>query len=118
MGRPPPTPVWATAGTAALALLLAWTTATGLLPWGVMWVAVALWPVALAAAVIAYRALGHGVSGRYVVARSGGLSRSTVARQRSAVSTVAIRESLLQRRLDRRTVSVRTAAGLDDVEGG
>ncbi|XRQ09085.1 PH domain-containing protein [Actinomadura welshii] len=102
---------WATAASAAVAAVLAWLAVTGVVPAGAVWAAAALWPLALLAAVIAYRALGHAIAGRYLVARYGLVSRSTVALQRPAVSTVAVRESLLQRRLGLRTVNVMTAAG-------
>ncbi|MFS2294234.1 putative membrane protein [Actinomadura hallensis] len=102
---------WATAATAAAALLLGWLAAAGVVPASTLWAAAALWPVALVAAVVAYRALGHAIAGEYLVARSGLVNRSTVVLRRSAVSTIAVRESLLQRRLGLRTVSVMTAAG-------
>ncbi|SBV02109.1 putative membrane protein [Streptomyces sp. Ncost-T6T-1] len=102
---------WATTTTAAVALALGWLAVTGALPYAALWAAVALWPCALGAALVAYRALGHTVSGSYLVTRSGLLSRSTTVLRRSAVSTVVIRESLLQRRLGLRSVSTMTAAG-------
>ncbi|WP_254875524.1 PH domain-containing protein [Streptomyces sp. CAI 127] len=102
---------WATTTTAAVALALGWLAVTGVLPYAALWAAVALWPCALGAALVAYRALGHTVSGSYLVTRSGLLSRSTTVLRRSAVSTVVIRESLLQRRLGLRSVSTMTAAG-------
>ncbi|SCF97513.1 putative membrane protein, partial [Streptomyces sp. Ncost-T6T-2b] len=102
---------WATTTTAAVALALGWLAATGVLPYAALWAAVALWPCALGSAFVAYRALGHTVSGSYLVTRSGLLSRSTTVLRRSAVSTVVIRESLLQRRLGLRSVSTMTAAG-------
>ncbi|TDC84065.1 PH domain-containing protein [Actinomadura sp. 7K507] len=102
---------WATAATAAAALLLVWLAVTDVVPASAIWAVAVLWPVAVAAAVVAYRALGHALVGRYLVARSGLVSRSTVVLQRPAVSTIAVRESLLQRRLGLRTVTVMTAAG-------
>ena len=103
---------WATAVTAAVASVLVWLAVTGVVPAGAIWAAAAVWPVALTAAVIAYRALGHAIAGRYLVARTGLATRSTTVLQRPAVSTIAVRESLLQRRLGLRTVTVMTAAGL------
>ncbi|MFE7138467.1 PH domain-containing protein [Streptomyces sp. NPDC057644] len=102
---------WATTTAAAVALVLGWLAVTGVLPYAALWAAAALWPCALGAAVVAYRALGHAVSGSYLVTRSGLLSRSTTVLRTSAVSTVVIRESLLQRRLGLRSVSTMTAAG-------
>lgn len=102
---------WATLLSGSVVAVLAWLVATDVVPGATVWVGVALWPLTLLAAVIAYRALGHAVVGAYVVTRSGLMSRSTVALRRSAVSTIAVRESLLQRRLGLRTVSAMTAAG-------
>ncbi|MFE7478688.1 PH domain-containing protein [Streptomyces sp. NPDC057552] len=102
---------WATLTTACTALVLLWMAVTGVLPYAAIWAAAALWPCALGAAFVAYRALGHTVSGAYLVTRSGLLSRSTTVLRRSAVSTVVIRESFLQRRLGLRSVSTMTAAG-------
>ncbi|TDC47751.1 hypothetical protein E1281_25775 [Actinomadura sp. KC345] len=102
---------WATAVTAAAAFLLVWLAVTDVVPAAAIWAVAVLWPVALIAAVVAYRALGHAIVGRYLVARSGLVSRSTVVLQRPAVSTIAVKESLLQRRLGLRTVTVMTAAG-------
>ncbi|MGA6172935.1 PH domain-containing protein [Streptomyces sp. NPDC012600] len=102
---------WATLTTACTALVLLWMAVTGVLPYAAIWAAAALWPCALGAAFVAYRALGHTVSGAYLVTRSGLLSCSTTVLRRSAVSTVVIRESLLQRRLGLRSVSTMTAAG-------
>lgn len=106
--------VWATAVPAVLALVLAWLSLAGAVPAATLWAAAALWPCALGAAAVAYRALGHAIAGPYLVTRSGLVTRSTTALRRSAVSTIVIRESLLQRRLGLRTVSAMTAAG----EGG
>jgi len=50
----------------------------------------AVWPIALGAAAIDYRALGHTISGDYVVVRSGLTNRATTALQRSAVGTIAV----------------------------
>lgn len=102
---------WATLFTAAVGLALLGTAAAGLLPYTALWAAAALWPCALGAAFVAYRALGHAVTGPYLVMRSGLVHRSTTVLRRSAVSTIVIRESLLQRRLGLRSVSAMTAAG-------
>lgn len=102
---------WATGVTASVAGLLGWLAVTDVIPPPWVWAGVALWPVALGGALVAYRALGHAIAGQYLVVRSGLMSRSTAALQRPAVSTVAIRESPLQRRLGLRTVSAMTSAG-------
>lgn len=77
----------------------------------VLWGVAAFWLLALAGAFIAYRSLGHAITGPYLVVRSGLWNRSTVALQREATSTIVIRESLFQRRLGLKTVSAMTAAG-------
>ncbi|GIG35774.1 PH domain-containing protein [Cellulomonas pakistanensis] len=102
---------WATATAAIVTGALAWLAATAVLPAWAPWVGAALWPVALLAAVVAHRALGHAVVGDYVVVRSGLVARATSALRRDAVSTIALRESVLQRRLGLRTVAAMTAAG-------
>ena len=110
---------------AALRRRLWWATGLTLMPGAILGVLVfenvipielllavaAFWLLALTAAVIAYRALGHAITGGYLVVRSGLLNRATVALQREATSTVVIRESLFQRRLGLQTVSAMTAAG-------
>lgn len=102
---------WATIVVVIAGGVLSWLASTGVIPLHSLWVALALWPVCLLAAVVAYRALGHTITGRYVITRSGLLNRATTVLQRSAVSTIVIRESVLQRRLKLRTVSTMTAAG-------
>lgn len=102
---------WATlAGAAPVAALLA-PAAAGVVPWWIVWAALGLLPVTLLAGVVAYRALGHAIVGDYLVVRSGLMSRSSSALRRDAVSTVAVRQSLLQKRLGLSTVSAMTAAG-------
>lgn len=102
---------WATGVTAAVGGVLGWLALTDVVPAAAVWSTLALWPLALGAAVIAYRALGHAIVGSYLVTRSGLLNRVTTVLQRSAVSTIVIRESPLQRRLKLRTVTAMTAAG-------
>lgn len=91
---------------------LAWMGATvGFVP-GWAWLAgLAVLPLALALAAVAYRALGHALAGRYLVTRSGLMNRSTAALQRRAVIGWTLRQSVLQRRLGLLTVSATTAAG-------
>lgn len=102
---------WATALTLLLVAVVALPVATSVAPAWVLWGAIGVWPLALAGAVVAYRALGHAITGDYVVMRSGLTSRTTSALRRDAVSTVAVRQSILQRRLGLSTVSAMTAAG-------
>ncbi|MCO8273678.1 PH domain-containing protein [Actinoplanes sp. TRM 88003] len=68
-------------------------------------------PVAAALAVDAYRSLGHGLHGDYLVARSGSVRRSTVALQRRGIIGWTVRQSLFQRRADLATIRATTAAG-------
>lgn len=102
---------WATALTAIAVATVALPVATGTVPSWVLWAVIGLWPVSLLAAVIAYRSLGHAIAGEWLVVRSGLMSRTTSALRRDAVSTIAIRQSILQRRLGLATVSAMTAAG-------
>lgn len=103
--------VWASLASAVVVATTAYAVALTDLPGLLVWVPVALWPVALAAAFVAYRALGYAIAGVYAVVRSGLVSRRTAVLQRGAVSTIIVRESLLQRRLGLRTVTLATAAG-------
>ncbi|WP_214405003.1 PH domain-containing protein [Pseudonocardia lacus] len=68
-------------------------------------------PVAVALAVDAYRSLGHGLVGDYLVTRSGSVRRSTVALQRRGVIGWTVRQSVFQRRAGLATVLATTAAG-------
>ena len=106
--------VWALAICALLLAVVGWLVLVDVAPTWTIVVPVALVPVALWCAVVAFRALGHTIAGDFLVVRSGLWSRSTSVLQRSAVSTVVVRESLLQRRLGLRTVIAATSAG----EGG
>lgn len=102
---------WATALSFVAPLALAAPALAGAVPAWLPWAALGIWPIALLAAVIAYFALGHAITGDHLVVRSGLMSRTTSALRRDAVSTIAIRQSVLQRRLDLSTVSAMTAAG-------
>ncbi|MFI6081831.1 PH domain-containing protein [Streptomyces sp. NPDC051217] len=73
--------------------------------------AVVLVPVAVALALDAYRNLGHGLSGGYLVARSGTVRRSTVALQRGGVVGWTVKQSYFQRRAGLVTLTATTAAG-------
>jgi putative membrane protein len=76
----------------------------------VAWAAVAL-PVAVILALDAYRSLGHGISGGYLVARSGTVRRATVALQRGGVIGWSVKQSYFQRRSGLITLRATTAAG-------
>jgi putative membrane protein len=82
----------------------------------VAWIsALVLFPVAVALANDAYRALGHTLTGDhqrgYLVARSGTVRRATVALQRRGVVGWTVRQSWFQRRAGLVTVVATTAAG-------
>lgn len=103
---------WALIATATVTGLLAWLTTLIDGMHDRVWLAgLALLPVTLALAVVAYRSLGHTVADGYLVTRSGAWSRSTAALQSRAIVGVTFRQSLLQRRLRLATVEVSTAAG-------
>lgn len=102
---------WAVGASGLLALLGWWLAATDALPSWTRWIGLILLPFGLLGAWISYRALGHAVVGDYLVFRSGLVSRGTVALRRDAVSTIAISQSLLQRRLRLKTVYAMSAAG-------
>ncbi len=70
-------------------------------------VLVAAWPLAISR----YAALGHRVSERFVVGRSGALRRSTFVLQRSGVVAVTTRQSIFQRRSGVCSVLLASAAG-------
>jgi putative membrane protein len=76
------------------------------------WIAaVVLTPVALALALDAYRNLGHGLSGDYLVTRYGAGSRHTVALLRGGVIGWTVRSSPFQRRAGLVTIAATTGAG-------
>lgn len=102
---------WATSLTAGVIAVVAVPIWSGILPDWVLWALLGVWPVAMAAAYIAYAALGHTIHGDYLLTRAGLANRSTAVLRRDAVSTVAIRQSVLQRRLGLSTVAFMTAAG-------
>lgn len=93
------------------AAVLAVFAATGALPGGLWPIPLALLPVTLPVAVLAYRSLGHALDGPYLVMRRGAVNRRTVALQRRAVIGWTVRQSLFQRWGGRATVGVATAAG-------
>ncbi|MFD5353624.1 PH domain-containing protein [Streptomyces sp. NPDC058657] len=73
--------------------------------------AVLMLPVAWVLAGDAYRALGHGLAGKYLVVRSGSLRRSTVALRRDGVIGLTVKQSVFQRRAGLITITATTAAG-------
>jgi len=68
-------------------------------------------PVAVALALDAYRSLGHGLVGGYLVTRSGSVRRSTAALQRRGIIGWTVRQSVFQRRAGLATILATTAAG-------
>ncbi|MGO1950051.1 MAG: PH domain-containing protein [Mycobacteriaceae bacterium] len=102
---------WATLLTLAMAAVLGAVVYADLLPTWALWSLPVVWSLCLAGAFIAYRALGHAEVGPYLIIRFGLFSRATVILRRDAVSTIAVRESVLQKWLGLRTITVATAAG-------
>jgi len=76
--------------------------------------AVVALPVAVLLALDAYRGLGHGTSGRYLVTRAGAVRRSTAVLARDGVIGWTVRQSVFQRRRGLATFTATTAAGADD----
>ncbi|MER6874590.1 PH domain-containing protein, partial [Amycolatopsis sp. NPDC000673] len=58
-----------------------------------------------------YRSLGHAITGRYLVTRSGSLARATVAVRRDRLTGIVVHQSLFQRRAGLVTVTAPIAAG-------
>ncbi|MER6947264.1 PH domain-containing protein [Nonomuraea sp. NPDC000554] len=79
--------------------------------WSVLVAAVVVAPVSAALAVDAYRALGHALSGAYLVTRSGSLMRRTVALNRGGIIGWTLSRSPFQRRSGLATIAATTAAG-------
>ncbi|MGQ0840867.1 PH domain-containing protein [Actinokineospora sp.] len=80
-------------------------------------------PIAVALALDAYRNLGHGITGRYLVARRGSVRRSTVALVRDGVIGWTVTSSPMQRRAGLVTLAATSAAGtgaylIPDVDEG
>ncbi|MEU9983417.1 PH domain-containing protein [Streptomyces sp. NPDC050856] len=73
--------------------------------------ALVLVPLAVVLALDAYRALGHGITGGYLVTRSGTVRRTTAALQRPGVIGWTVRQSYFQRRAGLLTLTATTAAG-------
>lgn len=68
-------------------------------------------PLGTCWAVDAFRGLGHGRAGHYLVVRAGSVRRSTVALHRDGVIGWTVRQTALQRRCGLATVVATTAAG-------
>ncbi|MCX5201960.1 PH domain-containing protein [Streptomyces sp. NBC_00237] len=85
---------------------------TQVLVWVAVAVAVVLLPLTALMAVDAYRSLGHGLSGDYLVVRSGSMRRATVALRRDGVIGFTVKQSVFQRRAGLMTVTATTAAGV------
>ncbi|MFE3447384.1 PH domain-containing protein [Nonomuraea sp. NPDC059194] len=88
------------------------------LGWWLSWVPDALWMIAAAGVLItlplavdAYRNLGHGLAGPYLVTRYGAARRRTVASRRDGVIGWVIGRSPAQRRRGLMTLAAATAAG-------
>ncbi|MEV7908734.1 PH domain-containing protein [Streptomyces griseus] len=84
---------------------------TPVLLWIALGCAVVAVPVAVVLALDAYRALGHTLSGRYLVTRSGTVRRSTAALERAGVIGWTVKQSVFQRRAGLLTITATTAAG-------
>ncbi|MEV1047352.1 PH domain-containing protein [Streptomyces sp. NPDC049916] len=84
---------------------------TPVLLWIALGCAVVAVPLAVVLALDAYRGLGHALSGRYLVTRSGTLRRSTAALERNGVIGWTVRQSVFQRRAGLLSVTATTAAG-------
>ncbi|WP_424184699.1 PH domain-containing protein [Actinokineospora sp. G85] len=83
-----------------------------------LWVtaAVVLVPASALVAFDRYRGLGHGLTPRYLVSRSGSLNRSTVALERTGIIGWKVRRTFFQRRAGLITVTATTAAGAGGYE--
>ncbi|WP_097868877.1 PH domain-containing protein [Streptomyces sp. rh34] len=84
---------------------------TPVLLWIALGCTVVLVPVASALALDAYRGLGHALSGRYLVTRSGSVRRSTAALERAGVIGWTVKQSVFQRRAGLVSITATTAAG-------
>ncbi|MET9924744.1 MULTISPECIES: PH domain-containing protein [unclassified Streptomyces] len=104
---------WSLVAALAPVLLLAVLGAllTPVLLWIALGSAAVFLPLAVALALDAYRNLGHTLSGRYLVTRSGTLRRSTAALERAGVIGWTVKQSYFQRRTGLLTITATTAAG-------
>ncbi|WP_235926204.1 PH domain-containing protein [Actinokineospora pegani] len=95
---------------AGLSLTASWPT------WPWVTGAVVLVPASVLVAFDRYRGLGHGLTPRHLVSRSGSLNRSTVALERAGVIGWKVRQTFFQRRAGLITVTATTAAGAGGYE--
>jgi putative membrane protein len=102
---------WAVYGPVLAAGVLLLFGLSGAIPGWVWPLPLALMPLTVPAAVVAYRSLGHGLAGRYLVVRGGVAQRRTVALQRRAVIGWTFEQSILQRWRGLMSVGVATSAG-------
>ncbi|WEH42398.1 PH domain-containing protein [Streptomyces sp. AM 2-1-1] len=84
---------------------------TPVLYWAALGLALVGIPVAVALALDAYRSLGHALTDRHLVTRSGTVRRSTAALERSGVIGWTVRQSYFQRRAGLLDLTATTAAG-------
>ncbi|MDT9687746.1 PH domain-containing protein [Streptomyces sp. P9(2023)] len=103
--------LWSVFGPVAVLVVLGVVLLTPVLLYVAAGCAVVLGPLAVVAATDAYRNLGHGVSGDYLVARSGTVRRTTVALERGGVIGWTVKQSYFQRRAGLLTLTATTAAG-------
>ncbi|GAB3958420.1 PH domain-containing protein [Actinoallomurus acanthiterrae] len=94
---------------AAPAVLGAWLSSSFL--YAAVACGLVLVPAAVALAFTAYRALGHGLHGRYLVTRAGAFARCTVALKREDIIGWSISRSIFQRRAGLLTLGAATSAG-------
>lgn len=85
--------------------------ADAVLYWAALGLALVGVPVAVALALDAYRSLGHALTDRHLVTRSGTVRRSTAALERSGVIGWTVRQSYFQRRAGLLDLTATTAAG-------
>lgn len=96
------------------ALVLAAVLVVLAVEWSSLWLApAAVVPLVVAVALARSRAdaLGHVVTGRFLVTRMGGLTRHTRVVEREGAVAVSLRQSFMQRRSGVTTVQLATAAG-------
>ncbi|MEV6233305.1 PH domain-containing protein [Saccharopolyspora shandongensis] len=91
---------------AVTAAVIGWLSVAATAAVGVVAVA-----VAIGFALDAYRNLGHAITDRYLISRSGTGIRRTVALQREGIIGWRIRRTVFQRRSDLLTIGATTAAG-------
>ncbi|ADD42497.1 PH domain-containing protein [Stackebrandtia nassauensis] len=96
--------------TAAVLAIIQWQLGS-IAAWGWLAVVLLLIPIAVGLAVDAYRNLGHAIRGRYLVSRSGTLTRRTAALRRDGIIGWTITQSVFQKRSGLLTVAATTAAG-------